>query len=312
VQKSQRHTVKRSLSKNLLFTRGCQALTAFTGEKQDKYCCPICENLYGYEDVEAGPLTSDHVPAKSRGGKELVLTCRSCNSYDGHALNSEVLKREYIFDFEEALLGRRSIFSGRAKAQFGDQILNVHLSIKGETNVIDILADQNSPINSEKVHAYFKSLIEEGKGEGETFKIALSAQAKAWMSDVGDLRTAYLAVFALMGYTYALDTRLDKVRQQIRKPTEKIMNGFWSRVSVGESERNVMGLLNEPFPLLLVQLGRSRILLPRFEGPLDTYERLDAIDRGRKPINLLGQSLRWPVQSEFALDFKAKGNASIR
>ena len=46
--------------------------------------------------VEAGELTAEHVPSKSLGGKELILTCAHCNHVSGSRIESHASKKENL------------------------------------------------------------------------------------------------------------------------------------------------------------------------------------------------------------------------
>ena len=63
--------------------------------KEPLYICPLC--LRGYTKIALSqnvpnPLTIEHVPPESLGGKPLLLTCKECNNTSGH-LSDSILKK---------------------------------------------------------------------------------------------------------------------------------------------------------------------------------------------------------------------------
>src|SRR5688572_916542 len=98
------------------FQRGAAAFTQlFPGsfpelgpEPPPVYVCPLCvsTDAAGVQTFRVFPraavvertLTAEHVPPKSFGGKELVLTCAPCNHIAGAHLDSHARKRENPID----------------------------------------------------------------------------------------------------------------------------------------------------------------------------------------------------------------------
>ena len=55
---------------------------------QPTYPCPICLTPFTIEALADKRLSAEHVPPKSVGGQELVLTCTSCNNLAGTKLDA--------------------------------------------------------------------------------------------------------------------------------------------------------------------------------------------------------------------------------
>ena len=71
-------------------------------------------------------------------------------------------------------------------------------------------------------------------------------------AQIGDLKLAYLAAFALFGYQYALHPRLDPIREQIRNPEEQIVEDAWWIAPPALAEDPTLILIRDPFPDVLV------------------------------------------------------------
>jgi len=64
--------------------------------------CPICLTLFTEhalnQDIE-NPLTIEHIPPYSLGGRGLILTCKKCNNGAGTKLDKTLLENTKIKDF---------------------------------------------------------------------------------------------------------------------------------------------------------------------------------------------------------------------
>jgi hypothetical protein len=126
------------------------------------------------------------------------------------------------------------------------------------------------------------------------------------MAKVGDLRTAYLIAFAQFGYSYALNSRLDKVRTLIQNPTASNLDYFWFSLGWDAEEANVFMLARTPFPMLFVRLGRRAVLLPWLNGPEHFYEAVEEHRRNQTRLQMSGDIFEWPSRMVLDLDFAAR------
>jgi hypothetical protein len=70
---------------------------------QPTYPCPICLTPFTIEALADKRLSAEHVPPKSVGGRELLLTCKGCNNSAGTKLDADAKTKE---DVRIALAGR--------------------------------------------------------------------------------------------------------------------------------------------------------------------------------------------------------------
>ena len=86
------------------------------------YPCPVCLAPFTIEALADNRLSAEHVPPKSVGGRELLLTCRGCNNSAGTKLDAAAKIKE---DVQIAMAGK----GGRPhhiKAMIGE------LTVQGE------------------------------------------------------------------------------------------------------------------------------------------------------------------------------------
>src|SRR6266853_6998366 len=67
------------------------------------YVCPICCSPFTVEALNDRRLSVEHVPPQSVGGRELLLTCTTCNNTDGTKLDADAKTKE---DVRLAIAGR--------------------------------------------------------------------------------------------------------------------------------------------------------------------------------------------------------------
>lgn len=298
--------------KRRLFDQGVQAISRLKGAQEGCYVCPICEKTFDVSALESCVLTLEHVPQKFRRGRPIILTCKDCNSLAGHKLDSEVLSREKLRKFSSALIHGIGQYDGLVKFQGGGETVNAIVTISGDLNRLELLEKNNDPNAAGQLHSYFERLAREGKGDGEEFTITPPMKPNLRLSKVGDLRTAYLAAFALLGYTYVLDSRLMPIRQQLREHENEVVKGFWASVGKGQPKQDGIGLLQEPITALYVQLGHAFVILPWLEGPRDPYSGLLADYRQNQKMIFKGKPLPWPKGPEFLLDLRPPPTVNLR
>jgi hypothetical protein len=54
------------------------------------YACPLCQTLFTIDELDTRNLTKEHVPPRSIGGREMVLTCRQCNNSAGATFDAHL------------------------------------------------------------------------------------------------------------------------------------------------------------------------------------------------------------------------------
>jgi hypothetical protein len=109
------------------------------------YVCPECAEpdatdrnyrvqLFPRTAVQRGELTAEHVPPKAFNGRELVLTCKPCNSRAGSQLESHARKRENPSDV------LRGVATKPARVRVITDRYNFSADLKVEEGMLDLHA----------------------------------------------------------------------------------------------------------------------------------------------------------------------------
>ena|ERR1700733_3645501 len=177
------------------------------------YPCPICLTPFTVEALKDKRLSVEHVPPKSVGGRELLLTCTLCNNSSGTKLDADAKTKE---DVRRAMAGL-SDRPHRIRAMIGGLPVNGELHTSQGTYALKIPRKINKPRTHE-------SLDKLGKVGTQ-----LTVQHESF-SELGAkiswLRSGYLTLFAMAGYEVALDPAMQIVRQQILECDERRMITF--------------------------------------------------------------------------------------
>lgn len=291
-----------------LFRRGSAALQRLGADKTIfVYVCPLCTRGFaGVETLEAELLTLDHVPAYAVGGRTTVLTCKSCNSAAGHALEAEVAAREQAIAFRNAVLGHESSAVIHGTLRMAGEELRVTFAQDGEAGRFEILENSNDPTTVARFYDRMESIAAAGDGDGMEITMTMTRGFHGRRALVGDLKAAYLVAFAAFGYSYALHPDLDVVRQQIQDPQAKVIERWWLNEGLGqEAEPELTALTlatTAPQDFLGVRLKRSTVLLPWPAGG-DIYTRMAEATVANEPLLFKGYRVPWPSHPEMWLDF---------
>jgi hypothetical protein len=274
--------------KQKLYEVGCEAIRKLTGESDIGYVCPICLNNF----PQIQDLTEEHVPPDSVGGKVLCLTCRKCNSELGHQIDSHVHREQLSHSFM-AKDGK----TRRATLIKDGQSLNVEVRNDAHGPTIQILR-QNEPQLIDKLQ--LKVLL---SGSDLTLRDRISySRSKA---NVGYLKSAYLAAFAKLGYTYILRPELDRVRQQIRSPHVQLLKLFRLEASGADDVEKALLLFQNPVRCVGVKIGKTIVCLP-VDG-IDLYEKLQQMrSAGWEDTWQVSEKSEWPERFELMLDFSGR------
>src|SRR5208283_2598062 len=101
---------------------------------------------------------------------------------------------------------------------------------------IRILPKSNDPKNIELFSNQMKTISEQGTSNGMEFNLKRKVILDLRLAKIGDLKSAFLLVFALLGYRYAYDSKLDIVRNQLIEPSNDILGTkFWVDLDEGDA-----------------------------------------------------------------------------
>ncbi len=267
------------------------------------YLCPLCIRpdaregtskafLFPRSTVAAGILTAEHVPPASFGGNELLLTCAPCNHTAGARLDAEARKRENPSD----------AFSGRTRQPVrvrltaGGHSIAARFRKEGETFTLKVLPQKKG--GRPGAEQGFLEILSGPEDSNRDITISFHADRHAaHHARVSWLRSAYLAMFAVLGYRYIFQPGLAIVRRQIREPETEHIPTFLC-VLPGDhpwSERRIIKVLEPEWQQCwAVQMGRYMAFLPK---PADTalYDRIATARReGADQAIVHGDTFDWP------------------
>jgi hypothetical protein len=249
--------------------------------------------LLPIETLKTGELTLEHVPPEAMGGRGILLTCKSCNNTAGHTVDAAVVGRGRFFQFGDSLFRKQGEFRGPVKIEFRGVVVNAILVTKdGRVTILVDRGHNNPRLLDQQIAEMERELNATGSAE---FRLTATVKFGFDRARVGDLRSAYLAAFAMFGYRYAYDARLDIVREQIMHPDQEMIDGAWWIPLPGLTEDPMLMVMVEPVPAVLVRLGPVLVALPWVIGPDDFY---GAIRQHFQPGVLATQKLdilEWPT-----------------
>jgi hypothetical protein len=279
------------------FERGVAAFQRATGTEEDLYYCPICENAFTREALVTKQLTLEHVPPRALGGRALLLTCLDCQEI-GSRQDAAMRRRTDLWDLNEALQGRPGSYKakGGVTLDIGGHSIRADIdAIAGSATLIP-WKKRNNPETFELAMTHYSTRSKAGDLK---FNLTPRLRFDPRLSKVGDLKTAYLAAFAKFGYSYAFHASLDRVRDQIREPSAKILPSWWILPTDEPGEWPKMGSVLRPVEGLAVYLRTAIVVLPWPGAKPDPYPGLS---EGR--VKLEGAPVKWPRGMEMELDFQ--------
>lgn len=214
-------------SKKTLFQQGTAAASV-TFSLRDAYVCPLCQLQLDVAALGRGQLTAEHVPPASRGGKKIILTCRTCNNAAGHGVDAEAARRDEAAQFERVIRYGNPGNAGRLTLTWGNQPLTIDASV-GDDGVTElkIVGTANDPARVKAAQEFMTALSAAGKTDGYTMQGTSFVRFHPRKARISDLRAAYLACCAKFGYRYAFHPALDSIRAQIAAPDKKILELWW-------------------------------------------------------------------------------------
>lgn len=269
------------------------------------YICPLCVRGFPIEALADGRLTLEHVPPKSSGGKELVLTCKNCNHHSGENMDDHMMKADRPIAFLRGEHGGGQLADLRLE---DGSAITVRLA-GGGNNMIMLGKDGADPPSERKAFlAGLNRIVQDGQAGklGYSFKINFKQdQHSEQRARVGWLRAAFLAAFASSGYRYALGPALNIVRRQIQEPEAELLPRTF-RVIVPDAKLTTrrIGYLEQPAELkgIFVQMRWHMILLPH-RSDVSFYDRVrEASSKPGSKLQGSGEEVDWPKTATYAGD----------
>lgn len=185
------------------------------------YMCPLCARLFKETDLSQklkNPLTLEHVPPDSLGGKARILSCKECNSTSGDSMDKQLLNKQLQWDFTSLLPGAKT------KTQFDLNGNKVNGTLEIDKNGAWIFKFSTAHSDPKMTGPFKKDLL--SKKNKLTFTKNDKIETK--LVEVAMLRIAYLYAFSFFGHGFLLSPTIAKVREQIKNPKKNILpRPYW-------------------------------------------------------------------------------------
>lgn len=288
-------------SKKTLFQQGIAAASVTFG-LNGTYVCPLCQLQFDIAALGRGQLTAEHVPPASRGGRRIILTCRTCNNAAGHGVDAEAARRDEAAQFEQVMRYGKPGKAGRLTLTWGNQPLMIDASI-GEDGVTElkVVGNANDPARIKAAHEFMTALSAAGKTDGYTMQGTSFVRFHPRKARISDLRAAYLACCAKLGYRYALHPALDFVRAQIADPDKQILERWW----FDENPRAVKPTIAicDPAGVVIVTFSGTTVFLPWPARPVAQYLEYMKRVAAKEPLTFaITCEFSWPMSFEASVD----------
>ena len=272
----------------------------------DHYACPLCQRLFPIEALDPATadedrLTREHVPARSIGGREMVLTCKPCNSeagstLDAHAERAEAFRRFFTAEPLRPLAATTYIGGipnrGVIHSAGGTGFMSIGIPKQNHPDDLATLTDPNrTPLPA-----------------GSQYTITFRETFDLRTARLGFLRFAYLAAFACFGYAYVFQTSLDAIRAAIAGADDgALVLPVLSRTEGRAADRAIF-IAAEPTWLrnaVVVVIGQTIVVLPpvgELGDPLaEIAARFDRPDELQAKFSAIG-AFDWPTGPEHRVD----------
>lgn len=176
------------------------------------FVCPLCLQEFSYNLIDE--LTKEHVPPSTLGGVVKTLTCKKCNNGAGSLLESKL----------KNFLHLKKYFSGEIKTPpkldsriFFSSDSNISVDMRWKSpkeGKFLIRPNRTNP----KYLSDFKDFLERGDD-----RFTLKYTYDDIHSSIALLRSAYLDIFNIFGYSLIFDPIYDVIRTQINNPLKHIL-----------------------------------------------------------------------------------------
>jgi hypothetical protein len=172
------------------------------------YVCPLCADGFLEEMLDQrrrNPLTLEHLPPKSVGGKARILTCKKCNNYSGSNLDKLILNSLEAESFLK--LKPNSSISTKLK-------INNKYYLRSKAKLIQ--KEKYQLIFKIKQSRYFNACLDEMKMDWRNTEINVSFNLpNKTNTAVALLRIGYILAFYYLGNRLLYEGSIHKIREAI-------------------------------------------------------------------------------------------------
>ena len=210
------------------FSEGARALRTILRERgldhqlpteEDWYLCPLCVGvLFTIDELDRPDpeLTYEHAPPAWSGGKEMALTCRSCNNKSGSLFDSEAQKE----DLERRVLSGKTGDAMKVAYTIGGVTNYANMHMSGTTGMLLVNVPRaNNPTDVQRITELMGSHAAGPDLAGAlTLRIQPRMRINRNRARISWIRAAYIVAFASFGWRYILQPALDPLRAQFQNP----------------------------------------------------------------------------------------------
>jgi hypothetical protein len=280
-----------SLKRDQLFEQASAALHAL-GLNEEICVCPICCAAFGRDALGERVLTLEHVPPKSIGGKEIVLTCKSCNNYAGTQYDNQPKQRARFESAAKAIMPGKTEGSGNFLLELGGITVRAAMVSDGIKKSFNLSNQHNDP---RTLQAFRDYLARNSKGANLTVKHKSNFVPRR--EKISHLKTTFLTLSAKFGYSFALHYELSSVRKQLLNAHEDHHEHI--EVSCPDMPRRMIAV-DEKHSLALVRFNGPTHVLPWINADYRNFE----FHKSRNfKMNISGKLFSLPRSFEALLDF---------
>lgn len=269
------------------------------------YTCPCC--LRGlFSHGAAHELTIEHVPPDALGGRPMLLTCAQCNSNAGANFDAHADQKAIADAFVRGAEVSREI---RVTAYINDVPLRgIAQSAEDGISIVGVRR-QNDPNQQAAFVAMLESLAEGGGDAVGRLSFTIHTRFDEVRARLSLIRSAYLAAFAALGWSYILRPEMQPIRDQLMNPDDSILDTYIFRDPDSATSVRRLLLVADPDELrcVAVTIGEYSVFLPSWSRPKTWDETSAAFGRacdsdGRLSLALRGKEVPWPRAPMYFLD----------
>jgi hypothetical protein len=240
--KRKKHILFNLFSQNLEWVKKHHSIS-FKPDFSNGYICPLCFDLFLEKDLEdtlPNHLTLEDIPPVSLGGKQLALTCKTCNSRSGHELDAHLLKNLIVSDAKMFLPYSKAdttfeLYGNSLSGVFevdekGTMKLHFQPQRSNPKQYKQFMKDMFPPKTIYNPLFHSNKLIED-EYSTPTFQMKFKETSKERRAEIALLRIAYLLAFSTLGNGFYINGGLYKVREQLLNPDKEILpKVFWLNI----------------------------------------------------------------------------------